>query len=337
MAVNKVIKTVFQFRRATTAEWELNKHIKPAPGEPCFDLDLNILKIGNGIDTYENLVPINGAKFEIAADGKSIVLEEGTLKLFGFDTAKVGAQPRKNADGNIEWVVPSTEVIDGLKDTVDSMQTNVTNLQTNITNLQTNVTEIQQIVMPNDEGVGTLLDRVESLETKMGTDEGTIDARIDTKINEFANQISDDGTVNTLKELIGYVATHGGEVESIVNDIIVLKGLIGDTKVSDQINDATSGKVNAVDGKSLVSDTLIAKLEVVEEGSQANKIEAINLGDIPLEIVNKTVSIPVGAGLKFSNELTVAEDGTVGIGTISFSKIAQDETEIIVMDGGSAV
>lgn len=55
-----VVKSIFQLRRGTTDEWEQNKTVVPAAGEPCFDLDLGILKIGNGIDTYENLEPING-------------------------------------------------------------------------------------------------------------------------------------------------------------------------------------------------------------------------------------------------------------------------------------
>jgi len=330
MAVVKTIKTVFQFRRGTTAEWELNKGIIPAAGEPCFDLDLNTLRIGNGTDAYENLEPIGGVKFEIAADGKSIVLEDNVLKLAGFDAAEVGAQPRKNADGNIEWIVPSTETVDELKSTV-------TELQSNVSGLQTEVSGLKAIVGAADEGTGTLLERIESLEIKIGTGDDTIDAKIDAKINEFASRVTADGTINTIQELITYVADHGSVVTSIVDDITALKGLVGDTKVSDQINNAVASKVNVETGKSLIADTLIAKLEAIEEGAQVNKIEVINLGNTTLEIVDKTVTIPIGAGLKFSDEISVSEDGTVGIGTISFSKIAQDETEIIVMDGGSAV
>ena len=75
MATN-LIKMQIQFRRDTAANWELYKNIIPASGEPCFVTDKNILKIGDGITTFEKLEPINGAKFEIAADGKSIVLED---------------------------------------------------------------------------------------------------------------------------------------------------------------------------------------------------------------------------------------------------------------------
>ena len=38
---NKIIKTTFQFRRDTTANWTLNKDAIPAAGEPCFEIDVD--------------------------------------------------------------------------------------------------------------------------------------------------------------------------------------------------------------------------------------------------------------------------------------------------------
>ena len=176
MAVKK-IKTIFQLRRATEEEWLLHKDVVPADGEPCFVIDKNILKIGDGVTNFENLEPINGVKFEIAGDGKSIVLEDNVLKLIGFDTADIGAQPRKNADGNIEWVVPSTEVIDEL----DKL---VCYLKHDLEDLQSSVTEIREIVMPSEDGAETLLERVENLE------------------KETTDMISD---IQTLQDLVGDV------------------------------------------------------------------------------------------------------------------------------------
>ena len=56
MAVTKKIKTVFQFRRATTEEWGWNKTVVPAAGEPCYDLDLKTLRIGDGVTPGIQLV-----------------------------------------------------------------------------------------------------------------------------------------------------------------------------------------------------------------------------------------------------------------------------------------
>lgn len=306
MATN-IVKSVIQFRRDTTANWEQYKHIIPAAGEPCFDIELGTLKIGDGVKSYGELEAIGGnGDVAISADGKSIVLEDGVFKLAGFDAAKVGAQPRKNADGDIEWVVPSTETVDGLQTAVAGLQSDVS----------------------------TLMEKID------GTGDGSVDAKINEKINQFANQISDDGNINTLKELVDYVAAHGTEAADMAADIVTLQDLVGNTKVSDQINAAVGGLVKAEVDKGLstndFTDTLLEKLDGIEAGAQVNKIESVKVGSTVLEIVEKAVVIPVGAGLKGSDEITIGEDGTLGIGTINFSKIVQSEGEIITFDGGTA-
>jgi hypothetical protein len=172
-----IYKTVIQLRRATTAEWLANKDVVPAAGEPCFDLELNTLKIGNGVKTYEQLDAISGGAVSVSTDGKSIVIDGNVLKLAGFDAAAIGTLPRKNADNNIEWV--DAEVLD-------------------------------------------------------------------------------------------------------------------------------------------------------------NKIDGIYLNTTLLDIVDKKVTIPLGAGLKGSDEITIAADGTLGINKISFDKITQEAGEIIILDGGGA-
>ena len=244
----QTIKMVIQLRRDTAANWELYKDIVPAAGEPCFVLDKNILKIGDGVTTFEKLEPINGARVD--TDGKSLVFEEGVLKLLGFDDAEVGAQPRKNADGNIEWVVPST-------DTVDGLQTTVAGLKSDVTSLQGTVSDLKEIVTPSGEGATTLLDRIESLEGKVG--EKDVESKIDEKINEFVTNVSDDGVVNTLKELVDYVADHGDAATALVNDIVGIKELVGVTPVATQIADAIANS-NHMD-KDEAAATLLSKVE----------------------------------------------------------------------------
>lgn len=477
------IKTVFQFRRGTTAEWLANKGTIPAPGEPCFDLDLHTLKIGDGELDYEHLPAIGGVELKVEADGKSVVLEDDVFKLVGFDAAEVGAQPRKNAEGKLEWVVPSTETVEGLKTTVAGLQSDVTNLQTNVIN-------IQNVLNPSEEGAVSLLDRVTGLEHKMdGTGEGTVDAKIDAKINKFATDVSNDKVVNSYKELIDYVAEHGGEAATMVANIATLQDLVGKTSVADQIaatghvtmedvsatmlskaeaaatlkhrdyeishkptgtmvdyrdkeirimcpastewvlqnvgptgnadnyyvgfkayapEDAVSFKEDLAEiisdntmyyfegndfagidaygrkysicwlavanydsttdswtyygvksnknkyigwyysvewfdatGKKIGSDTIRINLtnedchNSIEPYYMSNIVKNIKMGGTLLDVVNSQVEIPVGAGLKGSDEIVVSEDGTLGVGAISFDKIIPGAADI-VFDGGSA-
>lgn len=285
MATN-IIKTQIQFRRDTAANWELYKDIIPATGEPCFVIDKNILKIGDGHTTFEKLNPINGTNFEIAVDGKSIILEDDTLKLMGFESAEIGAYPVKTADG-IKWEIPSDEVVNKLQEDLESLQTNVDSLSE------------------------TLLDKIDGLEAKVnGSGEGSIDAKIDARINDFAAKISDDGTVNTLKELVDYVSDHGGEVETIVNDITNLQDLVGKESVADQIKNSN----------------------YFVRGIKAN-------GTL-LEMIDGIVNIPVSDAtlpVKGSDEIDVAEDGTLSIKKINVNKIIQDDNSVFILDGGGAV
>ncbi len=307
-----IIKTVIQFRRDTTENWLLHKDIIPAAGEPCFDLDLHTLKIGDGITSYEHLNAIGGVNVDV--DGKSIVFEDGALQLAGFDAAAVGAQPRKNAEGVIEWVVPSTETVDGLQSTVAG--------------LQSDVSAIQDVLFPAAEnGVKPLLTRVESLENKInGSGTDTIDAKIDAKINEFASRVTDDGTINTIQELVTYVSEHGGEVKSIIADITTLQDLVGSTSVQEQISDAfqNSGYITE---------------DEVESTLLANVVKEIAVNGTVLDMVNGRVDVTIPEptiALKPSDEIDIAEDGTVSIKTVSIDKIVQTEDQVIVFDGGSS-
>ena len=333
MATQKV-KMIIQFRLDTTENWLLHQDIVPAAGEPCYDLDAKTLKIGDGTTPYGELPVIGSGSGSgttiVSVDDKSIVYEDGVLKLFGFDDAEVGAQLQKNADGEIEWVVPSIETIDGL--------------QTVLSGIQDEVDEIQEILVPSD-GL-SIQDRIETLETQMnGSDEDSVDAKITAKINEFADQMSDDGTINTFKELLDYAANHGSELDTIVSDVADLQSRIGSEPVQDQINNAISGKVDAVEGKGLstndFTDELLEKLNSIEEVGQENVIEGIVVNGTILDAVEKLVEIPVATDeepglVKGSTEITVAEDGTLGIGQISWSKITQEEGENVVFDGGGA-
>ena len=314
MATTNIVKMQILLRRDTAANWELYKDIVPAAGEPCFVTDKNILKIGDGVTTFEKLEPIGGANIALSADGKSIVVEDGIFKLMGFDTAEAGAQPRKTEDGSIEWVMP----VD-----ITELESNITGLQSEMSDLQQDVSILQEIFTPSGDDTVPLLSRIETLENKIdGTDEDSVDKKIDTKINEFANQISDDGVINTFTELINYAANHGSELDTIVTNIMDLQERVGDDPVRDQIAYAisTSGHITKTEAESTF-------------------IKGVNVNGTLLDVVDGVVNISIAEqalGVKGSDEIDVAEDGTLSIKSISWSKITQTEGEDIIFDGGGA-
>ena len=78
MAEQVLKKMRIQLRRATTAEWETYKDVVPTAGEPCFDLELNTLKIGDGIHKYSELDFVYAKAADVVAACKS----EYTLTAF---------------------------------------------------------------------------------------------------------------------------------------------------------------------------------------------------------------------------------------------------------------
>ena len=56
-----------------------------------------------------------------------------------------------------------------------------------------------------------------------GTGEGSVIKLVNDAINEFATKISDDGTVNTFKELVDYASTHGSEFGELLVEVNAVK------------------------------------------------------------------------------------------------------------------
>ena len=199
----QIIKMTYQLRRDTAANWELYKHVVPAAGEPCFELDTNILKIGDGIHSYGELEPIG--KIEISGDNNSIMLDDGVFRLFGFENAEVGAQPLVGEDGTLKWVVPSTEAVEGLQLIVEQLQKDVKKINTNIGEVPAGKTLIELIGEAKYDDTA-LVGRVSANETAIAGMNATIEAKVAEGINEFATKLVENDVVDTFKELIDYVA-----------------------------------------------------------------------------------------------------------------------------------
>lgn len=68
------------------------------------------------------------------------------------------------------------------------------------------------------------------LDTLTGEGEGSIAKMIDAAFNDFATKVSDDGVVNSYKELIDWVAEHGSEAVELAGGIAENKTAIDDLK-----------------------------------------------------------------------------------------------------------
>ena len=196
------------------------------------------------------------------------------------------------------------------------------------------------------------------------TIEGSVAKSVKDAINDFSTKISEDGTVNTFKELVDYVAAHGSEYTDAIADIAVNKSAIDTLKgtgagsVSKAVNDAIEGlhigdyaksadventyvKKNGTDR--LFTAAEATKLAGIAEGAQVNVIESIKLNGTALSIDAKAVNIPLVTADTAGIVISSASENTIsyanGIGTVNslnVNKLAQTEGDVLIIDGGKA-
>lgn len=199
MAVIKKITTVFQFRRGTTAEWEANKNIVPAAGEPCFNLTTGTLKIGDGVTTYENLKVIGDAT--ISDDGLTLIVEglqEDVSELQGLVGKESVSDQIANAMEDVATTTELQEVIN-----------NVTVLESQVTTSNDSVIEMQTIVEQNNTLVTELQTTVEQK-----ADKETV-----TELQTIVEQKVDNTVVEQMStELKTYVDEQIKLIETTNND-----------------------------------------------------------------------------------------------------------------------
>ncbi len=168
------------------------------------------------------------------ADGKDVAIAEAKKAGTDAQTQVADEKVRAEAAEKLNKNAIDTISADYLK------STDKTELQGNINTLSTKVTS-------NTSAIGIL----------NGTGEGSVDKKITDAINEFATNITDDGVVNSYKELIDYVATHGseftelvGKVDTNTNAVDTLNGT-GEGSVDKKITDAITpinGKIGKIEG-----------------------------------------------------------------------------------------
>lgn len=126
--------------------------------------------------------------------------------------------------------------------------------------------------------VNTLSGKIDTL---TGTGEGSVNKAITDAFNDFATNVTDDGVVNSFKELVDWVAQHGSEAGEMAAAIGSLKGLLDGIGGADEpatviaaINAVSDKKVDKVAGYGLskndFTDELKAKLNGISENATAN-------------------------------------------------------------------
>ena len=144
-------------------------------------------------------------------------------------------------------------------------------------------------------------------------------------------------TFNTLESLSTSAPGGASDIDILKADVLKLKDSVSANKTSiDGLTADVAGKVDKVDGKSLIDTSLITKLEGIETGAQANKIETIKVNGVAVDITDKAVDIklpdvPSYKLVKVGNEYKLQADNVdvVGSAAISFADKFVQSGEIV--------
>lgn len=149
------------------------------------------------------------------------------------------------------------------------------------------------------------------LDVLTGDGEGSITKMIDAALNDFATKVTDDGVVNSYKELIDWAATHGAEAAELAGGIAANETAINDLK-------ALVGTLP----EGAVSTTVV--------GYIAEAIAAIGIGDYA-----KTTEVTAAINTALESYYTKTEiDTKLGdyTKTSDFETVTEDEMKALLAD-----
>ena len=304
------------------------------------------LESGKVKDNADAIAAINNAETGILkqakdyADGKDTAI--AAAKKAGTDAAAAVTALEK---GQVATNKTDIATINGKLGTIPADKT----IADMISDAQTAATyddkEVRGLIKNNKDAIDVL--------NGGDTIEGSVAKNIKDAINTFATQISEDGKVNTFKELVDYVAAHGSEYTAAIADIAANKSAIdtlngtGAGSVSKAVNDAIDGlsiddyaksadvestyvKKNGTDRLMTVAEG--TKLAGVAEGAQVNVIESVRVNGVAQTVTEKAVDIAVPVADGTSIALT---ENKLSVKAVSTDLLTQGTLELI-LDGGHA-
>lgn len=280
--------------------------------------------------TANGTVKFNGTDVAVNGLGSAAYTDADAYDKSGDADAAL-ASAKSYADGKDSAIAAAKKAGTDAQSAVDALSDKVGTVTEGKTVVQM-IADAQTAATYNDTAVkASIKSNADAIATLNGasTVTGSVDKKIADAINDFSTKVSEDGTVNTFKELIDYAATHKGEYSTLSGDvqknttaIATLNGT-GAGSVSKTVNDAVDTaqatlqgnidkKVDKVAGKGLSTNDYTkdekTKLEGVATGAQVNVIETVKVNGVALTPSDKAVAITVPTGaLADKNEVAEAD------------------------------
>lgn len=203
----KTLNARVQLKFDTKEKWEQANPIL-LKGEVAIINDVDnsmvLIKVGNGTDNFNTLPFLSAKAADVSAWAKAATKPEYTASeiqgLSDYISGKVQdtntTYKLEYADnkltlskkdlGEADWTVANEFTLEEYDDT--ALAARVTATETAITTLN-------------------------------GTEAGSVKKTVADAINDFATKISDDGTINTFKELVDYAAQNASDLGDLINQV----------------------------------------------------------------------------------------------------------------------
>jgi hypothetical protein len=221
----------------------------------------------------------------LVGDGLTVEVIDGKISLVGMDSVSDTTKKYQPVltNGKLTWQELSDTTVEGLDASLKALESEVDTNTANIDLINNKIGEVVEgktvIEMINEaqeaatyddtEIIGLINDNTDAIATLCSdaTVEGSVDKKITDSINDFATKVTDNGTIDTFKELVDYVGTHGGEAAEMASAIETLETKMGEKSVQVQIDEAINAK--NLDQYATDEDVLevIERVELLEDES----------------------------------------------------------------------
>lgn len=212
------------------------------------DIAQNVADIEkNTVDIAKNVTAIEKNSADIAQNAADI--EKNTA-----DLAKNAVDIEQNTAGVARNAADITKNAADLQELSNTVATHMTTAANEISATKTQLNNVQQELTTHKNATESAVAANTAAITVLNgnnTVDGSVDSKIDAALNKFAGEISTDGTINTFKELVDYVADHGTEFSELVGAVDANTG-----KISVNTDDITTLK-----SQLLQLDTLCKSLQ----------------------------------------------------------------------------
>ena len=192
----------------------------------------------------------------------------------------------------IEWFEPSSITVEGLSDSMAVLQTSVSNMQNNVD--------------ANNKAIAKL------------NGDASVEGSVDNKIANVMNNLTDDGKINTFKELVNWAENHNTEVTQFGTDIQTNKDAIAELQ-EQQKNALTDPTQFATADQGKLADTALQPEDVVAGATNGHL--SVDGNDIKVFELQPAKYGTLGGISPDGTSITTNDAGVASVVAVDYTKV----------------